>query len=605
MAGYTKQDTADNIANGKVIDADDFNAEFVALQSAFNASTGHTHSGLTGEGAPIERVGPSQDLVVTNTNVNPKSSNTLDLGTDLLQYKNAYFDGTVYQDSAIVGVNEYMTLSDNGIDVSTGGLTIDVVGDITLDADGGDILLNDAGVTFATLTNDSNNLIVKSGTTTAITLSGADATLAGTLAVTSGTTFNGDVTVSSSNSVTLDSGSLTMSSGNATIGGDLSVTGEITATGGITGDVTGDVTGNADTATTLATARNITIDGDVDATATSFDGSSDITLTTTLDTVNYNVGSFGSSTSVPVVTVNAKGLVTAVSTSSITTSLTVGADSGTDDAVSLESDTLNFAGTTNEIETSVSNNQIQIGLPSDVTIGNDLTVTGEITATGGITGDLTGDVTKSGSFTVDASGDIKLDADSGNFYFADNGSTKLTFVVDGGSGQTISSTNSLVVQGGNASNEDLTLTTSGRMNLNASGAVFGTQAGIALQGTGAQRGVIDLSTASQISFRVGTGNSPSEELRLTTSGVGVLGGLRVGDSTAPTDNDIYAAADIEAGGNVSAGGEIQLTGGSSNWTFEVGNNDLLIVRYNGNGLFRIDSSGNVTAKGNVTPNGNF
>ncbi len=368
MAGYTRQDTANNIANGNVIDADDFDAEYNAVEGAFNASTGHKHDGTAGEGAPITKVGPSQNLVVSATNVNPKTSNTLDLGTNLLQYKDGYFDGTVYQDSAIVGVNAYMTLSDNEIDVSSGGLTLDVAGDISLDADGGDVLLKDAGTTFGTLTNDGNNLIVKSGSTTSITLSGANTTLAGTLAVTGATTLNGAVTVSSSNNVTIDAGNLTLSSGNATIGGTLSVTGEIT--------------GNASTATKLATARTITIDGDVDATATSFDGTGNITLTTTLDTVNSNVGSFGSATAIPVVTVNAKGLVTAVSTSAITTSLTVGADSGTNDAVALASDVLTFAGTTNEIETTVSNNQIQIGLPSNVTIGNNLIINGDLTVSG-------------------------------------------------------------------------------------------------------------------------------------------------------------------------------------------------------------------------------
>lgn len=368
MAGYTRQDTANNIANGNVIDADDFDAEYNAVEGAFNASTGHKHDGTAGEGAPITKVGPSQNLVVSATNVNPKTNNTLDLGTNLLQYKDGYFDGTVYQDSAIVGVNAYMTLSDNEIDVSTGGLTLDVAGDISLDADGGDVLLKDAGTTFGTLTNDGNNLIVKSGSTTSITLSGANTTLAGTLAVTGATTLNGAVTVSGSNNVTIDAGNLTLSSGNATIGGTLSVTGEIT--------------GNASTATKLATARTITIDGDVDATATSFDGTGNITLTTTLDTVNSNVGSFGSATAIPVVTVNAKGLVTAVSTSAITTSLTVGADSGTNDSVALATDVLDFVGTANEIETSVSNNQIQIGLPSNVTIGNNLIINGNLTVSG-------------------------------------------------------------------------------------------------------------------------------------------------------------------------------------------------------------------------------
>ena len=64
----------------------------------------------------------------------------------------------------------------------------------------------------------------------------------------------------------------------------------------------------------------------------------------TLATVNSNVGSFGGATAIPVLTVNAKGLVTAASTASITTALTVGADSGSDDTVALATDTLNFTG---------------------------------------------------------------------------------------------------------------------------------------------------------------------------------------------------------------------------------------------------------------------
>jgi len=47
MAGYTRQATA-NIATGAVIDAADFNAEYNAIEAAFNASTGHTHDGSTG-----------------------------------------------------------------------------------------------------------------------------------------------------------------------------------------------------------------------------------------------------------------------------------------------------------------------------------------------------------------------------------------------------------------------------------------------------------------------------------------------------------------------------------------------------------------------------
>jgi trimeric autotransporter adhesin len=70
-------------------------------------------------------------------------------------------------------------------------------------------------------------------------------------------------------------------------------------------------------AATLTTGRTIAITGDLTYTSGSFNGSANVTGTGTLATVNSNVGSFGSATSIPVVTVNAKGLVTAVSTATV------------------------------------------------------------------------------------------------------------------------------------------------------------------------------------------------------------------------------------------------------------------------------------------------
>ena len=79
----------------------------------------------------------------------------------------------------------------------------------------------------------------------------------------------------------------------------------------------GPLSGNATTATALATGRTIGMTGDVAWTSASFTGAGNVTGTSTLATVNSNVGSFGSSTAIPVVTVNAKGLVTAVSTAAV------------------------------------------------------------------------------------------------------------------------------------------------------------------------------------------------------------------------------------------------------------------------------------------------
>lgn len=73
---------------------------------------------------------------------------------------------------------------------------------------------------------------------------------------------------------------------------------------------TGSTTWSLDTASYLTANQTITLSGDVT-------GSGSTAITTTLATVNSNVGSFGSTTAIPVITVNAKGLVTAVSTSAV------------------------------------------------------------------------------------------------------------------------------------------------------------------------------------------------------------------------------------------------------------------------------------------------
>ena len=207
----------------------------------------------------------------------------------------------------------------------------------------------------------------------------------------------GTIATQAANSVDIDGGAIDGTiiggSAKAAIGGTT-----ITATTGFVGDLTG----TAADATVLATARTITIDGDVDGAATSFDGSQNITLTTTLDNTGVSAASYGSSTAIPVLTVDAKGRITAASTATISSALTIAADNGSDDTVTVGTDTMTFAGTTNEIETTVSNNQIQIGLPNDVTIGNDLTVTGTLNSDDitSATVNITGDAVVSGTLTV-------------------------------------------------------------------------------------------------------------------------------------------------------------------------------------------------------------
>lgn len=66
-----------------------------------------------------------------------------------------------------------------------------------------------------------------------------------------------------------------------------------------------------------STAQNLVITGDGTGTFTSVNGSAAVTATLTLATANNNVGTFGSATAVPVISVNAKGLVTGVTSAAL------------------------------------------------------------------------------------------------------------------------------------------------------------------------------------------------------------------------------------------------------------------------------------------------
>jgi len=112
---------------------------------------------------------------------------TINAGTDL--NLTAGTDINIPADVGLTFGDDGEKIEGDGTDltISSSALaTIDAGTDITLDADGGDIFFKDGGTTFGSATNTSGNLIIKSGTTTALTFSGANATFAGTLATAAG-----------------------------------------------------------------------------------------------------------------------------------------------------------------------------------------------------------------------------------------------------------------------------------------------------------------------------------------------------------------------------------------------------------------------------------
>ena len=129
MAGYTRQRT---IADGNTIAADLFNGEYNQIVNAFNVNSGHKHDGTAAEGPVIGLIGdaglatPLNKIVVDTGNDNlefyvkvsgaateqfkvqdgaivPTTDNDIDLGTSSLEFKDAFFDGTVTLDGLTIG----------------------------------------------------------------------------------------------------------------------------------------------------------------------------------------------------------------------------------------------------------------------------------------------------------------------------------------------------------------------------------------------------------------------------------------------------------------------------------------------------------------------
>jgi hypothetical protein len=128
------------------------------------------------------------------------------------------------------------------------------------------------------------------------------------------------------------------------------------------GTITAKLNGNSATTTKLVTARTISITGDIYYTSPAFDGSNNVTALAQLPIVNDNPGSYGSASSIPVLTVNSKGLVTSISSINISSSsgltLSISGNSGIG-SISLLNQILNFNGD-NNISTSVSDNAVNL-----------------------------------------------------------------------------------------------------------------------------------------------------------------------------------------------------------------------------------------------------
>ena len=123
-------------------------------------------------------------------------------------------------DSAIIklGADDDLQIThdgSNGTITNLGALTIDIATDLTVDVDGGDVVLKNDGTQFAGFSdNGSGHLQIKDGSTVFLTGNGNDATFADALAVTGVLTADAGINV---DNITIDGLEIDLSSGSLLI----------------------------------------------------------------------------------------------------------------------------------------------------------------------------------------------------------------------------------------------------------------------------------------------------------------------------------------------------------------------------------------------------
>jgi microcystin-dependent protein len=155
VAGYTRFDVTDQIANGNTVDAIPLDGEFDAIQSAFAAVGGHRHNGAVGEGAPITVIGPTQDVVASGNSLTPKTDDAIDLGSSSFEWRNLWVDGTANIDSLVADT----------ADINAGTIDGTVIGGVVPAA----ITATDLTATNLVVTNATVggiNVVTTSGTQT-------------------------------------------------------------------------------------------------------------------------------------------------------------------------------------------------------------------------------------------------------------------------------------------------------------------------------------------------------------------------------------------------------------------------------------------------------
>jgi cytoskeletal protein CcmA (bactofilin family) len=242
-ATYTRQSS---YSDGDVIQANDTNNEFDQLLAAFASSSGHTHDGTTGEGGPITKLlGNSLTLGAgtAGTDITVTFDGESNDGVLLWKEDEDYFE---FSDDILLATTEKLQFRDTAIYINSS-------------ADGQLDIVADTEVQIAATTVDINGAVDISGN---LTVGGSVIIGGNTLSSTELLFLDGITagTVTASKALVVDSNKDIASLRNITITGELDA-------------ATLDISGDAD------------IDGTLETDALSIDGT---TITATAAELNYN-----------------------------------------------------------------------------------------------------------------------------------------------------------------------------------------------------------------------------------------------------------------------------------------------------------------------------
>ena len=498
MAGYIRQSVAD-IINGANITAPPLNAEFNQLLAAFNSSTGHTHDGSTGNAPKLplttsvsgylpvvhggvggrnnttatadpattndntEGYAPGSIWInantgythmclfnttnnanwvtiaaISNTNIiAPKATNTVDVGTSTLQFKDIYIDGVGYIDDinaetmsstgntdvggilavtgnatvgGTFGVTGLSTLASLGVTTTlTVGGSVGITGATIMSGNltvNGNTIIGNAASDTVTITADiASHLIPSADSTYDLGATGSewrDLYIDGTakidaLEADTANIDGGSVDGTSIGAGTPSSGSFAGLTATGTVnlsGATVSNLGAVT-TADINGGTIDGVTIGTNSAVTDLRVDNLKVDGNA-ITSTNTNGNIDLTPAGTgevnISKVDINSGAIDNT--VIGATTAVAGSFTTVSTSGQATLASVDINGGAIDGTAIGGSTPSSGAFTTVSASGGFSGAISGNVTGNVS-GN---LTGDVT--GDVTGDLTGNVTaSSGSST--------------------------------------------------------------------------------------------------------------------------------------------------------------------------------------------------------------